>query len=77
MWTCFLSEKSDTPSALEKVLSDTRTDGSIDILRTDGGTKFKGAFQAGFKRLSDKRELTSPNSPQFNGCTEKGSAVLE
>lgn len=47
------------------------------ILRTDGGTEFKGPSQAFCEGLHMKRELILADSPQFKGCVERVTAKLE
>lgn len=74
--TYFLS-KSETATTLETFMPDTRIDGSVDILRTDRGTEFKGPFQVICERLHITREVTPADSPQFNGCVERDIVMLE
>lgn len=73
MWTYFLSEKSEAASALEKFLSGTRTDVSVQILLTDGRTEFKGPFPGTCVWLHMKHEPISAEFPQFDGCVERGN----
>lgn len=77
IWTYFLSEKSESANVLEELLSDTRTDGSVEILRIPRETEFNGLFQAICKRLDIARELTSPLNARLIGCVERGVARRE
>ena len=45
MWVYFLAKKSDASRALERFLSDTRPDGSVQIIPMNGGTEWKGEFE--------------------------------
>lgn len=67
---------SHTLRALEKFLADTRTDGSVEVLRTDGGSLFLDEFEALSNNHYIKLELTPPNSPRFIGFAERGVAIL-
>lgn len=61
----------------EKLLSDTRTDGLIEVSRadrTDGRVELKDPPQAIRKRLHIKRELSTLGSPK---CTKKSIAMPE
>ena len=77
MWVYLLRRKSDAVGALEKFLCDTRSDGEVAILRSDGGTEFQGPFQDLCLKQRIHRELTPPHSPQFNGSVERGIVMIE
>lgn len=75
-WVSFLT-KSDASCALEIFLSDTLTDGSVEMLRMDSGTEWKGAFDEICHKERICREVVPPHSSQFNECAERGIAMLE
>ena len=76
-WVYFLVSKTDTSKALKRFLADTRSIGSVKVIRTDGGTEYKGEFQSLCDEFNIQRELTPANSPQYNGCAERGLSMLE
>ena len=76
-WVYYLESKSDAHKALRRFLADVRNEGSVKIIRTDGGAEFKGEFQEICDKHQIKREFSPPNSPQYNGCVERGLAILE
>ena len=77
MWVYFLRRKSDASSALEQFFCDTRTDGEVEIIRTDNGSEFHGRFQQLCDERRVTRELTGTHRPEFNGVTGRGLAMLE
>ena len=77
VWIYFLAKKSDASRALERFLSDTRPVGSVEIIRMDGGTEWKGEFERICDQERIRREVVPPSSAQYNGCAERGIAILE
>lgn len=80
MWVYLLPRKSgDASDALERFLCEIPEDGEVAIIRSDGGSVFQGRRLQ--QLFSDERripqELTPPHSPQYNGCAQRGLAMLE
>lgn len=75
--TVSFASKERCPECISAVLCDTRTDGEVKNIRTDGGCKFQGRFQQMCDERRVKRELTTPHSPGYNGVEERGLQVVE
>ena len=76
-WVYLLQHKSEAADAFETFLADTRTDGSVEIVRSDNGGEFRGRFSELCVKNRIKQELTTPQCPELNGVAERGTAVIE
>ena len=76
-WVYFLQHKSDAVVAFETFLADTRTSGSVEIVRSDNGGESKGRFRELCIRNRITQEFTTPHCPRLNGVEERAIAVIE
>ena len=80
-WMYFVSHKYDTASAIEKFLADLRVEGTpseVVIVRSDDGGEFvEGKFGKLCRERKIKQEFTTADSPEYNGVTERGLAMIE
>lgn len=58
-------------------MSDTRLDISVENLMMGGGTEWKGPLDGICDRERIHHEAVPLHSPQFDGCVERGIAMLE
>lgn len=77
MWVYFLARKIEAPRALERALSNTRPDGTVEIVGMDDATEFQSVFDEVFDKGRERRETVPPKSPQFTGRVERTIAMLE
>ena len=76
-WLKFLRNKLDAADAFKEFLADTRTEGDVEIVRSDGGGEFRGRFSQVCVDNRIKQEFTTPDTPQYNGVAERGLALIE
>lgn len=70
-------KKSDASCLLERSLSDTHLEGSVEFLRMNGETEWKDASGdiCDIERI--RRETGPANSPQLKGCVEREITKLD
>ena len=77
----FVSHKHDAASAFENFLADLRVEGTpseVMIVRSDdGGEIMEGKFGKLCRERKMKQELTTADSPEYNGVVERGLAMIE
>ena len=73
----FLRNKLDAVDAFKEFLADTRTEGDVEVVRSDGGEEFRGRFSQVCVDNRIKQEFTTPYTPQCNGVAEGGLALIE
>ncbi|CAM9569949.1 unnamed protein product [Ascophyllum nodosum] len=80
-WMYFVSHKYDAASAFEKFLADLSVKGTpseVVIVRSDDGGEFmQGKFGKLGREIKIKQELTTADSPEYNGVVERGLAMIE
>ena len=74
----FVKEKSDTAAALLSPIADNITPQKLSIkcVRTDNGCEFERKFQRKLDWRSITHEHTPPDTPQYNGVTERALGLL-
>ena len=76
-----VSHKYDAASAFEKFLADLRVESTpyeVVIVGSDDGGKFiEGKFFKLCRERKMKHELTTPDSPEYNGVPQRGLAMIE
>ena len=80
-WMYFVSHKYDAASAFEKFLAGLRvksTPSEVVIVRSDDGKEFmKRKFGKLCREQKIKQELTTADSPEYNGVAGRGLAMIE
>ena len=79
-WMYFVSHKYYTASAFEKSLFDLRVEGTPSeavIVRSDNGGDFMEDKFGNLCREEKKKELTTADSPEYNGVAEQGLAMID
>ena len=76
----FLGKKSDTASALKKVLAEVRTEGTpsaVMAIRTDNGVEIRGGdFGKLCRNRGIKQAFTSSDRSTYNGVAERALALI-
>ena len=77
----FMRSKSEVSKYFKQYLADHRFSGApspVETVRTDDAAEFKSGYFAELCRERGiRQELTTANSPQFNGVAERGIAMIE
>ena len=80
-WLYFISHKSDAAEAFKQFLADLRVEGTpseVVAVRSDNGGEFsQGEFGGLCWERNIKQELTTADSPEYNGVAERGLAMIE
>ena len=74
----FVKKKSDTAAALLSPIADNITPQKLSIkcVRTDNGCEFERKFQRKLDWRSITHEHTPPDTPQYDGVTERALGLL-
>ena len=73
----FLRTKDETATYFSKYLTEIAPR-KVEVVRSDGGGEFsKGAFGALCRTEKIRQELTTADSPQYNGVAERQIAIIE
>ena len=77
----FMRSKSEVSKYFKQYLADHRFSGTpspVETVPTDDAAEFKSGYFADLCRERGiRQEFTTANSPQFNGLTERGIAMIE
>ena len=77
-WLFFLKHKSEAAESFERFLGLVREHGSVMKVRSDEGGEFTGkAFRSVCTRHQIKQELTTADSPRYNGVAERALGIIE
>ena len=80
-WLYFISHKPDAAEVFKQFLADLRVEGipsEVVVVRSDNGGEFnQGEFGQLCRERNIKQELTTADSPEYNGVAERGLATIE